>query len=85
MTTSLVTLSPGQLRKAAAVREKIDTLEHQLATLLGSSTVAAKPTPKEQSGAPRKRRRMSAASRAKMAAAAKARWAKARKAGRNRL
>ena len=85
MTELMVTLSAGQLRKAAAVREKIDKLEHQLAILLGSSTVAAEPARKQEVGAPRKRRRMSAAARAKMAAAAKARWAKAKKAGRNRL
>jgi hypothetical protein len=85
MTTSLVTLSAGQLRKAAAVREKIEQLEHQLAALLGSSTATPRPAPKEPSVAPRKRRRMSAAARAKMAVAAKARWAKAKKAGRNLL
>ena len=85
MTQSMVSLSAGQLRKAAVVREEIDKLEHQLATLLGSSAATPRPAPKEPSVAPRKRRRMSAAARAKMAAAAKARWAKARKAGRNRL
>ena len=36
-------------------------------------------------GAPTKRRKMSAATRAKMAAAAKARWAKAKAKGKNRL
>jgi hypothetical protein len=85
MTNSTVTLSAGQLRKAAAVREKIDKLERQLAVLLGSPAATPRPAPKEPSVAPRKRRRMSTAARAKMAAAAKARWAKAKKAGRNRL
>jgi len=36
-------------------------------------------------GAPKKRRKMSAATRAKMTAAAKARWAKAKAKGKNRL
>jgi hypothetical protein len=81
MTTSLVSLSAGQLRNAAAIREKIDKLERELASLLGGSPAA----PVAAAVARKGRRPMSAAARAKMAAAAKARWKKAKAAGKNRL
>ena len=62
-------LSASQLRRAADIKDKIESLNNELTRLLGSSTVAA---------APHKRRKMSAAARAKIAAAARARWAKHR-------
>jgi hypothetical protein len=61
-------LSASQLRRAADIKDKIESLQKELAGLLGSSTDGA--------AAPRKRRKMSAAGRARIAAAQKARWAK---------
>jgi hypothetical protein len=66
--TPLNSLSVAQLREAVAIKEKIEQLETQLASIFGETT-----TP-EVAG--KKRRRMSAAGRARMAAAARARWAK---------
>ena len=69
---SLITsLSVQQLRQAAGLKEKIQSLEKELGRLLGSS---AAPT---TSAAPGKKKfKMSAAARAKISAAAKLRWAK---------
>ena len=69
---SIANLSAKQLRRAANIKDKIQSLENKLNHILGSpeKTVAAV--------APRKKRQMSAASRAKIAAAQKARWAKAK-------
>jgi hypothetical protein len=65
-------LTSKQLRHAANVKEKIESLQGELNKLLGEETVSA---PAKQT-APKKRRKMSAAARAKISAAAKARWAK---------
>ncbi len=67
---TITNLSVQQLRKAAALKEKIQKLEKELGRILGSS---AKPIAHV---APKKRRKMSAAGRAKIAAAQRARWAK---------
>jgi hypothetical protein len=68
---SLITsLSPKQLRRAAALKEKIQSLEKELGHMLGSSAqTVAQPVVKRKF-------KMSAAGRAKISAAAKARWAK---------
>ncbi|MGD0615989.1 MAG: hypothetical protein ABSA69_11165 [Verrucomicrobiota bacterium] len=63
----MIHLSSGQLRRAADVKDKIESLEKKLARLLGSTDGPA---------APRKRRKMSASARARIAAAQRARWAK---------
>jgi hypothetical protein len=69
---NLVELTPKQLRKAAAIKERIAELQTELNRLLGAAaTPVAAPT-----GKPQKRRKMSAAGRARIAAAARARWAK---------
>lgn len=60
-------LTSSQLRRAADIKDKIESLQKELARLLGSTDGVA---------APRKRRKMSAAGRRKIAAAARARWAK---------
>jgi hypothetical protein len=73
--SSIINLSSQQLRKAAGLKEKIQSLEKQLGQILGST---AKPV---VAASPKKRRKMSAAGRAKISAAAKARWAKAKAAG----
>jgi hypothetical protein len=65
----MTNLSAGQLRRAADIKDKIESLQKELSRLLGSTDGAA---------APRKRRKMSTTARAKIAAAARARWAKQR-------
>lgn len=67
-------LSSTQLRKAADLKERIDSLTSELASILGGA-VSLNPQPlPPKSG----RRQMSAAGRARIAAAARARWAKVR-------
>ncbi len=69
--SSITNLSVQQLRKAAALKEKIQSLEKELGRLLGSTVASvAGPAPKK------KKFTMSAAAKAKISAAAKARWAK---------
>lgn len=70
MDTLLLDLSPPQLRRAADIKERIDTLRDELARLFGT------PAEAEDGAIPRKKRTMSRAARAKMRAAQKARWAK---------
>jgi hypothetical protein len=68
MTTDLSSISATALRRAADIKETIEMLGRELASLVGGSTpVTAKPV---------KRHTMSAAGRAKIAAAQRARWAK---------
>ena len=68
--SSIINLSAQQLRRAAAIKEQIQSLENELGRIFGSSTKSV------IADAPKKRRKMSAAGRAKISAAAKARWAK---------
>jgi hypothetical protein len=70
MSSLLASLSSKQLRHAADLKDKIQSLENELGRILGAST---KPV---AAVAPKKKRKMSAAGRAKIAAAARARWAK---------
>ena len=70
MSTSIISLSVQQLRRAADIKEKLQSLEKEIGQILGVST-----TPAAYSE-PKKRRKMSAAGRARMAAAARKRWAK---------
>jgi hypothetical protein len=65
--TSLNSLSVAQLHEAVAIKEQIEQLETQLASIFGETTMPEV--------ASKKRRRMSAAGKANMAAAARARWA----------
>jgi hypothetical protein len=69
--SSIINLSAQQLRRAAAIKEQIQSLENELGRILGSPV-----KPVTDAVAPKKRRKMSAAGRAKISAAAKARWAK---------
>ncbi len=66
---SITNLSPAELRNAANIQEKIQSLQKKLAQILGATAEPA------ASDAPKKRK-MSAAGRKAIAAAAKARWAK---------
>ena len=67
---SIINLSAQQLRRAAVIKEQIQSLETELGRIFGSST---KPV---TVSAPKKRHKMSAAGKARISAAAKARWAK---------
>jgi hypothetical protein len=74
------TPSIADLKRALQIAEQIQTLESELSTILGGR--AAAPEPSARLTAPqiskpgRKKRKVSAESRAKMAAAQRARWAK---------
>ena len=65
-------ISAAHLRRAANLREKIESMESELARLLGVPEQAT------LSGLHRRKRKMSAAARKKISAAAKARWARFR-------
>ena len=71
---NLSNLTAAQLRQAAGIAEKIDTLNAELSALLGSSettvSLPGKRGPKKGG--------MSATGRARIAAAQKARWVKAK-------
>ena len=72
----MIELSSKQLRRAANVKDQIDKLQRELSRLLGGEVgngrrATAKAAPKK-----RKRRKMSAATRAKLSAKLKAAWAK---------
>jgi hypothetical protein len=68
--SSIINLSAEQLRRAAAIKENIQSLEDEMNRILGSAV-------KNASGsAVKSRRKMSAAARKKISVAAKARWAK---------
>src|SRR5687768_3612181 len=70
---ALTDLTVAQLKRAIAIKGRIEELEAELSSVLGAGgpiSGGARAT-----GAPQ-RRRMSVAARAKIAAAARARWAK---------
>ena len=68
---NLINATPAQLRKAADIQEKIQSLQKELGQILGGETS----TPAQTTEAP-KTYKFSAAARAKMRAAQQARWAK---------
>src|SRR5216684_4062925 len=70
MNSSLADLTPKQLRQAADLKERIDSLQHDLSQILG---LVAQPN---HAPTAQPKRRMSAAARARIAAGARARWAK---------
>ncbi len=72
MSTSLSSLSAQQLRRAAAIKEKIQSLEKKLHQMFGATINSELPA------VAKRQRRMSASGRARIAAAARARWAKVR-------
>lgn len=64
--------SAAHLKRAAAIKERIEQFEKELTGILGI------PEALTVGGTMRRHRKMSAAARAKISAAAKARWAKVR-------
>src|SRR5687767_13287561 len=73
MSMGLTDLSTDQLRRAVAVKEQIESLERQLASLLGGGGAVGRPPGGGRRGG---RRTMSASARARIAAAQRARWAR---------
>jgi len=67
----MLNITPTQLRKAADIQERIESLQNELNELLGGETS----TPAQATEVPRKYK-FSAAARAKMRKAQKERWAK---------
>ena len=65
----ILSLSSAQLRHAAELQEKIESLHSELTRLVGGVITTS-------TAAPKRRRKMSAAGRAKIAAGQRARWAK---------
>jgi len=70
MNTPFVNLTVKQLKRAAALKERIQKLEKELTNMLGAAAPSA-----AKVGRPKKRH-MSASAKARISAAAKARWAK---------
>jgi hypothetical protein len=65
-------LTVNQLKRAAAIKEQIETLNKELRSILGASA--------KSGAAPKKKRTMSASVKRKIAAAQKTRWANLRQA-----
>ncbi len=70
---SITNLTPSQLRQAAVLKEKIETLQAELGEILGSSGMETVSAPVSKG-----KKKISAAGIAKIRAAQKARWAKFR-------
>jgi hypothetical protein len=71
----MINATPSQLRKAADIQEKIQSLQEELSQLLGSE-VSTPAEPAAAKAPNRKKGKMSAAGRAAIRAAQIARWAK---------
>jgi hypothetical protein len=69
-------LSSAQFRRAAALQEKIEAMQAELASLLGSGPAASGKSKKDKDKPAKKKRTMSASARKRIAEAQKARWAK---------
>jgi hypothetical protein len=79
MMNSLSNLTSQQLRKAAAIKDKLLSLQRELNKLLGAGATSPV-APKK-----RKTRKMSPAGRARIIAAQKARWAKIKGKGKKKV
>jgi len=72
-------ISADNLRRAASIKDKIESLQSELDAILGGGTEVGNGRASSKSiGRGKKRLKMSAAARAKIAAAQRARWAKAK-------
>jgi hypothetical protein len=67
---TMINITPQQLRKAANIQEKLQSLQKELGQLLGA------PGELDTTEPPKKRRKVSAAGIANIRAAQKARWAR---------
>jgi len=79
--SAITNLTPKQLRRAAAIKEKINALHHELVSVLGDTAPAAT-TKAPVAG---RKRKFSAAGIAKIRAAQIARWAKLKGSGKPSL
>jgi len=68
LSNALGNVTLQQLKKAVTIREKIESLEKELGRIIGAGAPGT-------TRLPRRKRRVSAATRAKMSARMKARWA----------
>ena len=84
MSTTL-NLSSSQLSRAAGIRKRIESLEKQLSSLLGSRPESARRPSVKRKARRRKKAGMSDAGRRKLSQALKRRWAKAKSSGKNAL
>ena len=85
-TNSLANVSVQQLRRALEIKERIESLEIKLSRLLtGQGTKLDARAHSNGAAKSKKRRKMSAQSRARISAAAKARWKKAKAVGKSSL
>ena len=75
MTQPFAGVTASQLRAAVALKERIEALEKELASVLGAAPPSPALVPE-----PARKGQISAAGRARIAAAQKARWAKAKQA-----
>jgi hypothetical protein len=75
--TNLTDLTTGQLRRIIAIKQQIETLQGEIDSLVADG--GGMPSPFDLKV--RKKRRMSAASRARIAAGARARWARVKGTG----
>jgi len=72
---TMINITPTQLRRAADIQERIQSLQKELGQLLGGEgSTPAQPA----TTTPKKKRKISAAGIARIVAATKARWAKIR-------
>jgi hypothetical protein len=71
-----MTLSSSQLRRAAALQEKIEGFQQELAQLLGGSSKSSAASTTAGEKPVKKKRVMSASARKKIADAQRKRWAK---------
>jgi hypothetical protein len=76
MRTFMNALTTVQLRRALAIREQIDSLNAELASLIGGKSGTAAPAKARRR---RRKPKISAEGRARIAAAQRARWAKIRR------
>ena len=76
------TVTVADLRRAITLREKIESMQNELAAIIGANSSTKKVGRPKGS---KTKRIMSAAARAKIAAAARARWKKAKAAGKKSL
>jgi hypothetical protein len=74
--SNLLSLTSSQLKRAADLKDRIEALNQELASLFGSSATVASVKPTAKRG----RKKISAAGIAKIIAAQKARWAKVKSA-----
>ena len=82
---TMTNLSANDLRRAASIKDKIESLQNELNKIPGH-VAGNGPVPDSNAGIKKRgRRKMSASARARISAAAKKRWKKAKAAGKKTL